>query len=67
MENETHRKKIISSLSNEWKTATTISKETKIHFYKVLIILKELVEEGIVESDEKPNTTYWRLKNEKNN
>lgn len=62
MENETHKKKVLEALTTEWKTPTMISKETKIHFYKVILILNELLEEGLVEKDEKPNTTYWRLK-----
>ena len=66
MENETHKKKILNSLTKEWKTPTMISHETKIHFYKVIIVLQELLNEGVVEVDEKPNTTYWRLKNVEN-
>ena len=56
----------LKSLTKEWKTPTMISHETKIHFYKVIIVLQELLNEGFVEVDEKPNTTYWRLKNVEN-
>ena len=62
---EDSKKEIIAEMEGkDWTTATTLSKQLTIHFYKIEALLGELLAEGKVEKDEKPDQTYWRIKNE---
>lgn len=48
-----------------WLTTNKIANASGLHWYKTEAILRELrIVDKKVEKDEKPNTTYWRIKGE---
>lgn len=51
--------------NNEWFTTTEIRDKLILHFYKVELLMSQLLAENKVEKSVRKTYVFWRLKNAK--
>ena len=49
---------------DDWFSTRKIADKIEINWYKAEYALRKLLEENKIIVDEKPNTTYWKVKDE---
>jgi len=59
---EETKKKILDSLKRGETSTTEISFNIREGYWKVVLALKQLEDDGLVERDNKKSWTFWKLK-----